>query len=88
MPELPEVETIRRGVTPHVVGRRITRALVREARMRWPVPLEFAEQVRDRVIVSTSRRGKYLLLHLDNGDRVLIHLGMSGRCSCSIRGIR
>jgi formamidopyrimidine-DNA glycosylase len=79
MPELPEVETIRRGVTPHVVGRRITRALVREARMRWPVPLEFAEQVRDRVIVSTSRRGKYLLLHLDNGDRVLIHLGMSGR---------
>ncbi|MDB5968308.1 MAG: bifunctional DNA-formamidopyrimidine glycosylase/DNA-(apurinic or apyrimidinic site) lyase [Hydrocarboniphaga sp.] len=79
MPELPEVETIRRGVEPYVVDRRISRVLVREARMRWPVPPDFAEQLRGRLIVGTSRRGKYLLLHLDNGDRVLIHLGMSGR---------
>jgi formamidopyrimidine-DNA glycosylase len=79
MPELPEVETIRRGVTPHVVGRSIVRAVVRERRMRWPVPLEFSDAIAGRTIISTSRRGKYLLLHLDSGDRVLIHLGMSGR---------
>lgn len=86
MPELPEVETIRRGVSPHVVGQRIARAVVRELRMRWPVPAEFAAQVRGRLIVSTSRRGKYLLLHLDSGDRVLIHLGMSGRLLVLDRG--
>ena len=79
MPELPEVETVRRGVTPYVSGRRITRALVRESRMRWPVPADLDEQLRGRAIISTSRRGKYLLLHLDSGDRLLIHLGMSGR---------
>jgi len=79
MPELPEVETVRRGITPHVVDRRISRVLVRESRMRWPVPPELAEQLCGRRIVGTDRRGKYLLLLLDSGDRLLIHLGMSGR---------
>lgn len=79
MPELPEVETIRRGVTPHVVDRRISGVRVREARMRWPVPADLAERVQGRQIVGTDRRGKYLLLNLDSGDRLLIHLGMSGR---------
>ncbi len=80
MPELPEVETIRRGVTPHVVGRTIAKVIVREARLRWPVPAHFAPFAEGQRITGTSRRGKYLLLHLgDCGDRIIIHLGMSGR---------
>ena len=79
MPELPEVETIRRGVTPHVIDRRITRVVVRESRMRWPVPDDLASRVAGQGVLSTDRRGKYLLLALDGGDRLLIHLGMSGR---------
>lgn len=80
MPELPEVETVRRGVEPHVLGRRIVRAVVREARLRWPVPPEFAAFVENRRITATARRGKYLLLSLDEaGDRLIVHLGMSGR---------
>ncbi len=89
MPELPEVETIRRGVEPHVVGRRIKQVVVRDARLRWPVPSTFAAFAEGRGIVGISRRGKYLLLHLQsvsplaetdgNGDKIIIHLGMSGR---------
>lgn len=84
MPELPEVETIRRGVTPHVVGRTIAKVIVRDARLRWPVPSTFAAFAEGRRIVGTSRRGKYLLLHLDAAadggeDKIIIHLGMSGR---------
>lgn len=79
MPELPEVETIRRGVEPHVLGRRIATVVVRDARLRWPVPPDFAAFAAGQRITTTSRRGKYLLLHLEGGDRILIHLGMSGR---------
>jgi formamidopyrimidine-DNA glycosylase len=80
MPELPEVETIRRGVEPHVLGRRIAQVVVRDSRLRWPVPANFASYAQGRVISGTSRRGKYLLLHLDSGeDKIIVHLGMSGR---------
>lgn len=84
MPELPEVETVRRGVEPHVLGRRIATVVVRDARLRWPVPADLASFLQGRTITATSRRGKYLLLHLDGefataGDRLIIHLGMSGR---------
>ncbi|MES2685084.1 MAG: bifunctional DNA-formamidopyrimidine glycosylase/DNA-(apurinic or apyrimidinic site) lyase [Pseudomonadota bacterium] len=80
MPELPEVETIRRGVEPHVVGRTIAKVIVREPRLRWPVPAHFASFAEGQRITGTSRRGKYLLLHLgDAGDKLIIHLGMSGR---------
>ena len=89
MPELPEVETIRRGVEPHVVGRTIAKVIVREPRLRWPVPPHFAAFAEGQRITGTSRRGKYLLLHLHSvspsgerdsgGDRIIIHLGMSGR---------
>ena len=65
MPELPEVETVRRGVEPHVLGQRILRALVREPRLRWPVPPDFAAWVAGRRIIGTDRRGKYLLLLLE-----------------------
>jgi formamidopyrimidine-DNA glycosylase len=80
MPELPEVETIRRGVEPHVVGRTIVQVTVREPRLRWPVPPTLAGFAQGQRITATSRRGKYLLLHLgDDGDRLIVHLGMSGR---------
>ncbi len=85
MPELPEVETIRRGLAPQVTGRRITSVTVREPRLRWPVPAEFAGQLRGRYITGTARRGKYLLLQLDAPpealatDQIIVHLGMSGR---------
>jgi formamidopyrimidine-DNA glycosylase len=79
VPELPEVETVRRGIAPHVVGRRITRLVVRESRLRWPVDPELAAQLVGRRITRTERRGKYLLLPLDSGDCLIVHLGMSGR---------
>ena len=79
MPELPEVETIRRGIAPHVLGRRITHVVVRDRRLRWPIPPDLELQLAGRSIQSVDRRAKYLVLQLDNADRLLIHLGMSGR---------
>jgi formamidopyrimidine-DNA glycosylase len=79
MPELPEVETIRRGLAPHVAGRAIERVVVRDRRLRWPVPRGFERRLAGRTIRSVDRRGKYLLLNLDSGDRVILHLGMTGR---------
>lgn len=79
MPELPEVETVRRGVEPHVLGTVITAVRVREARLRWPVPAGFAAFATGQRIERLTRRGKYLLFHLGSGDRIIVHLGMSGR---------
>jgi formamidopyrimidine-DNA glycosylase len=77
MPELPEVETVRRGIEPHVTGRRITAVRVRERRLRWPVPRLVEQALPGRTIVAVARRGKYLLLDAGTGH-LLIHLGMSG----------
>lgn len=79
MPELPEVETVRRGLAPHLLGRRIAAVLVREPRLRWPVPRGLAPAVRGRRVEAIDRRGKYLIVALDTGDRLILHLGMSGR---------
>ncbi len=79
MPELPEVETVRRGLEPCAVGQRIDKLIVRDHRLRWPVPADLPRYARGRRIDSVSRRAKYLILGLDNGDRLLLHLGMSGR---------
>ena len=77
MPELPEVETTRRGVAPHVVGRRIARLIIYDGRLRWPVPEALPAQVLNRRIDAVDRRSKYLLFRL--GDRtLLLHLGMTG----------
>ena len=76
MPELPEVETTRRGVAPHVVGRSITAVEVRERRLRWPVPRSVDLLAGERV-VALSRRAKYLLLDVGSAT-VIMHLGMSG----------
>lgn len=77
MPELPEVETTRRGLEPHLTGKRITDVVVRDARLRWPVAADFAERLAGRRIGRLRRRAKYLLVELDRGT-VLLHLGMSG----------
>jgi formamidopyrimidine-DNA glycosylase len=79
MPELPEVETVRRGIEPHVLGRAIKSVTVRDARLRWPVPANLAAIITGKKITGTARRGKYLLLQLSGGDQLIIHLGMSGR---------
>lgn len=77
MPELPEVETSRRGIEPHLLGRRIRQLEVREHRLRWPIPPETAERVAGQSILALRRRGKYLLFELEQG-LLLLHLGMSG----------
>jgi formamidopyrimidine-DNA glycosylase len=77
VPELPEVETTRRGIEPHVVGRRIRRLVVHDRRLRWPVEARLAELVGGSAIRRAGRRAKYLLLETDAGTLIL-HLGMSG----------
>jgi len=77
LPELPEVETTRRGVEPHAVGRRIVRLAVHESRLRWPVAKGLARKVAGQRIRATGRRAKYLLFELESGT-LLLHLGMSG----------
>lgn len=77
MPELPEVETTRRGIEPHVVGRRISRLLVHDFRLRWPVDPQMVAAVAGTAIRRAGRRAKYLLLETDAGTLIL-HLGMSG----------
>ena len=77
MPELPEVETTRRGIAPHLLGRTIARVIVREPRLRWPVPPEFSANLEAQAIERVERRGKYLLLGNALGF-ALLHLGMSG----------
>jgi formamidopyrimidine-DNA glycosylase len=77
MPELPEVETTRRGIAPHLVGRRIDKVLLRRPDLRWPIPAAIGEQLPGRTIDAVTRRAKYLLLQTDAGS-ALLHLGMSG----------
>lgn len=77
MPELPEVETTLRGIAPHVVGQRIARVVVRQRRLRWPVPRALEREAPGRTVKSATRRGKYLVLACEAGS-ILLHLGMSG----------
>lgn len=78
MPELPEVETTRRGLAPHVVGRCVAQVTVRQPRLRWPVTPQLARDLPGRRIDALTRRAKYLLLAAGDGY-LLMHLGMSGR---------
>lgn len=77
MPELPEVETTRRGILPHVCGRSVTGVEVREPRLRWPVTAGLAEAITGARVSDVQRRGKYLLVRIGEGC-LMIHLGMSG----------
>lgn len=78
MPELPEVETTRRGLAPHLVGQRIRTAVVRNAALRVPVPRGLAKRLAGTMIRNVDRRGKYLLIDCGTG-MLIVHLGMSGR---------
>ena len=78
MPELPEVETVRRGIAPHLTGQRVVQVVVRQPRLRWPVPDELATEMSGQTIQRVDRRAKYLLLRTDAGTAIL-HLGMTGR---------
>ncbi len=77
MPELPEVETTRRGIAPLITGRRVVRVVVREPRLRWRVPARLARELAGQTIAEVTRRAKYLLLATARGT-VIVHLGMSG----------
>jgi formamidopyrimidine-DNA glycosylase len=79
MPELPEVETVRRGLEPALVGRRIERVYLSRADLRVPFPPRFAKRLVGRRIERLGRRAKYLLAELDADETLVIHLGMSGR---------
>jgi len=78
MPELPEVETVRRGLQPAMEGSKITRLDLRRKDLRFPFQPDFAGRLQGRTITSLGRRAKYLLADLDSGDVLLMHLGMSG----------
>lgn len=77
MPELPEVETTRRGIAPHLLDRQIDNIIIRNPNLRWPIPPSLSRQLRGQQIVSIDRRAKYLLLKVGKGTLIL-HLGMSG----------
>lgn len=77
MPELPEVETTRRGLAPHVEGRRVRAVVLRRPDLRWPIPAEITELLPGQRISAVRRRAKYLLLDTDAGS-ALLHLGMTG----------
>ncbi len=77
MPELPEVETTRAGLAPHLEGRRVRAVVLRRPDLRWPIPPEVAERLPGQRIAAVRRRAKYLLLDTDAGS-ALLHLGMSG----------
>lgn len=79
MPELPEVETVRRGLVPVMEGRRILSAENRRPDLRWPLPDRFAERLTGTTVIRLRRRSKYILADLGSGETLLIHLGMSGR---------
>lgn len=77
MPELPEVETSRRGIEPHIINTRITRVIVRNRSLRWPVSRTVDRTLPGETVTSVTRRAKYLLINTNSGSAIL-HLGMSG----------
>lgn len=79
MPELPEVETVRRGLVPAMEGGRIIHMHVNRPDLRWPFPERMAERLTGATVTALRRRSKYILADLDTGESLLIHLGMSGR---------
>jgi formamidopyrimidine-DNA glycosylase len=78
MPELPEVETVRRGLAPAMEGARFTKVEVRRGDLRWPLPKDFARRLAGKTVTGLGRRAKYLLADLSSGDVLIMHLGMSG----------
>jgi formamidopyrimidine-DNA glycosylase len=87
MPELPEVETVRRGLAPTFVGGRIARAEARRPDLRFPLPERFVGRLTGRRVQDLRRRAKYLLADLDSGETLVMHLGMSGSFRVEIDGL-
>ena len=85
MPELPEVETVMRGLTPVMAGMRITALTQNRPDLRFPLPERFAARLTGRRIEALSRRAKYILMRIEGGDVLLVHLGMTGRFTISGR---
>ncbi len=79
MPELPEVETVRRGLIPALEGHRLASVTVRRGDLRQPLPVDFSDRLVGRRVARIDRRAKYLLVHLEDGQTMIAHLGMSGR---------
>ena len=79
MPELPEVETVCRGLAVRLEGRRLARVLARRKALRFPLPKDFAARLTGRIVRTVRRRAKYIVIELDDGTVLLAHLGMSGR---------
>jgi formamidopyrimidine-DNA glycosylase len=79
MPELPEVETVMRGLRQRLEGRTIVHAIAHRPDLRWPLPEGLQQRLTGARVTGFRRRGKYILMRLDGGDSVLLHLGMSGR---------
>lgn len=77
MPELPEVETTLRGIAPHLTGQTVANVIIRNAKLRWPIPKDLPKLLLGQIVTSLQRRAKYLLIHFDHGTLIL-HLGMSG----------
>ena len=86
MPELPEVETVKRGLLPVMEGHIIAHTDVNRPDLRWPFPENLAERLRGRVVKMLRRRSKYILADLDSGETLIIHLGMSGRMQIDLAG--
>src|SRR6202161_229847 len=78
MPELPEVETVRRGLEPAMEGARFAKGEVHRGDLRWPLPKDFARRLEGTTVTGLGRRAKYLLTDLSSGDVLVMHLGMSG----------
>ncbi|MGE4325183.1 MAG: bifunctional DNA-formamidopyrimidine glycosylase/DNA-(apurinic or apyrimidinic site) lyase [Pseudodonghicola sp.] len=83
MPELPEVETVRRGLAPVMEGQVMARVEVNRPDLRWPFPERMAERLTGQRVLQLRRRSKYLLADLESGETLLVHLGMSGRMTVS-----
>src|SRR3954471_17104446 len=78
MPELPEVETVRRGLAPVMEGARFVEVVANRGDLRWPLPKDFVKRLKGRTVSGLGRRAKYLLADLSSGDVLVMHLGMSG----------
>lgn len=85
MPELPEVETTRRGIEPHLLNQQVERVVVRNGRLRWPVPEDLDVRLSGQHIRKVERRAKYLLIQADAGT-LICHLGMSGSLRLVLQG--
>ncbi|MFN6999955.1 bifunctional DNA-formamidopyrimidine glycosylase/DNA-(apurinic or apyrimidinic site) lyase [Elioraea tepidiphila] len=86
MPELPEVETVMRGLAARLVGERIARVAVNRADLRWPLPPGLGQALVGRRVIGFARRGKYILMRIEGGRTLLWHLGMSGRVTLTAPG--